>query len=78
MTHYRVSFFKDLLSSDGHSFKCIQRVIEVRRARSPDRAVEAAERRYERLHSIRDWRLHADCVELEADDPGECSAGHGR
>ena len=43
----------------GHPFKCIQGVIEIRRARSPDRAVEAAELRYERLHGVRDWRLYA-------------------
>ena len=67
MSYYRVSFFKDLLSSDGHPFKCIQGVIEIRRARSPGRAVEAAELRYERLHGVRDWRLYADCLELEAD-----------
>jgi hypothetical protein len=42
-------------------------VIEIRRARSPDRAVEAAELRYQRLHGVRDWRLHADRLELEAD-----------
>jgi hypothetical protein len=67
MPHYRVSFFKDLLSSDGHPFKCIQQVIEIRRSRSADRAVEAAELRYERLHNIPDWRLYADCLELEVD-----------
>jgi hypothetical protein len=67
MSCYRVTFFKDLLSSDGHPFRCIQRVFDVRRARSADRAVEAAELRYERLHHSHDWTLHADGLELEAD-----------
>jgi hypothetical protein len=67
MTRYRVSFLKDLLSSDGHPFKCVQQVIEIRRAKSADRAVQAAGLRYERLHRVRDWMLHADCVELEVD-----------
>ena len=29
MTSYRVSFYKDLLNSDGHSFKCLQRQVDV-------------------------------------------------
>jgi hypothetical protein len=67
MPRYRVSFFKDLLNSDGHPFKCVQRVIEIHNARSADRAVQAAELRYERLHRVHDWMLHADCLELEVD-----------
>ena len=42
--NYRVSFFKDLLSSDGHQFRCLQQSIVIRRARSLERAVEAAKR----------------------------------
>jgi hypothetical protein len=30
MIRYRVTFFKNLLSSDGHPFKCIQRAIDIR------------------------------------------------
>jgi hypothetical protein len=63
--NYRVSFFKDLLSSDGHQFRCLQRSIVIRRARSIERAVEAAKRRFERQCHVVDWRLHADGVELE-------------
>ena len=67
MKSYKVSFFKDLLSSDGHRFKCLQRAIEIHRARSLDRAVQAAERRYERLHRTHDWQVHADSLEVEID-----------
>ena len=67
MARYRVSFFKNLTSSDGHPFKCIQKVIDIDCARSVDRAVKAAELRYERLHHVNDWTLHSDCVELEID-----------
>jgi hypothetical protein len=60
-----VSFFKNLLGFDGHTFRCLQQAIVIRRARSVDRAVEAAKLRYERLCHVADWRLHADGVELE-------------
>jgi hypothetical protein len=39
----------------------------MRRARSVDRAVEAAKRRYERRRQVADWWLNADGVELEID-----------
>lgn len=67
MSCYRVTFFKNLLSSDGHPFKCIQRAIDIRHARNADRAVEAAELRYGRLHRVHDWTLYADFLELEVD-----------
>jgi len=67
---YRVAFFKHLLSSDGHPFKCLQHTIEIRRAKDAERAIQAAEHRYERLCHVPDWRLHADTFELEACSPG--------
>jgi hypothetical protein len=67
MSRYLVTFFKNLLSSDGHSFKCPQESIEIRRAKSVDRAVEAAARRYERRCRLPDWTVHADGLELEVD-----------
>jgi hypothetical protein len=61
---YRVSFFKNLLSTDGHQFRCLQQSIVIRRARSVERAVEAAKSCL--CHAV-DWRLHADGIELEMD-----------
>ncbi|MDR6305188.1 hypothetical protein GGQ85_002907 [Nitrobacter vulgaris] len=29
MKNYRVSFYKDLLNSNGHNFRCLQRQIDV-------------------------------------------------
>ena len=63
---YRIAFFKHLLSSDGHQFKCLQHVIAIRHARNAERALKAAEHRYERLYHVSDWRLYADTFELEA------------
>ena len=67
MCRYRVSFFRKLLSSDGHESKCLQQSIVIRRAKSIERAVEAAKRRYERLCQVADWRFCADGLELEID-----------
>jgi hypothetical protein len=69
MSQYRVSFFKYLLSSDGHQFRSLQQTIVIRRA---DRAVEAAKRRYERRCHVDDWSLYADGLELEVN--GKTSA----
>ena len=72
MTCYRVRFFKDLVNCDKQPFKCIQRVVDIRHARSRERAIRAAELRYQRLHHVHNWKLHADCLELEVD--GKLSA----
>ena len=43
MNNYRVSFYKDLCNSDGHSFKCLQRQIEVQSIGSSKSVVPAVE-----------------------------------
>jgi hypothetical protein len=67
MSRYRVIFFKNLFSADGYPSKCLQQSIVIRRAKSVERAVEAAKRRFERHCHVADWRLHADGVDLEID-----------
>lgn len=57
MNNYRVSFYKDLLNSDGHSFKCLQRQVDVQ-SEGPSEALELAER------LVDNARLNADCVEV--------------
>ena len=42
MTRYRVSFFKNLRGLDGHTSRCLQQAVVIRRAKSVERAVEAA------------------------------------
>jgi len=70
MTTYHVKFFKSLLSSDGHPFKCLQRVVDVRHCKSPERAVEAAKHRFRRAEQLSDWKLHADAIETEVEYSG--------
>lgn len=57
MRNYRVSFYKDLLNSDGHCFKCLQREVDVE-SDGPSQAMVLAER------LVDNARLNADCVEV--------------
>jgi len=65
MTAYRVSFFNELTNSRGTLYKVCQRSVEIRTARSLDRAVEAAKKRFARLEHVGEWRLHARLFEVE-------------
>jgi hypothetical protein len=57
MNSYRVSFYKDLLNSNGHSFKCLQRQIDVQ-SDGPSQALVLAQ---QLTHSE---GLEVDCVEV--------------
>jgi hypothetical protein len=63
MCTYHVDFFKCLLSSDGHQFKCLQRRIDVSEAESAEQATESALRAFEALYGC-PWKLHADSIEV--------------
>jgi hypothetical protein len=73
MPSYRVCFINEI-PRQGRLFRCCQRSIVIRRARSPERAVEAAKRRFARLEGGRDWKVHAEMIEIEEID----LAGGGR
>jgi hypothetical protein len=66
MSTYHVSFFKNLLSSDGHPFKCLQRRIDVTDAESAAQAAESASRAFEAFYGC-PWKLHADSIEINGD-----------
>ena len=57
MNSYRVSFYKNLCNSDGHSFKCLQRQVDVQSSGSSEALILA-----ERL--VDNERLGADCIEV--------------
>jgi hypothetical protein len=57
MNSYRVSFYKDLLNSNGHRFKCLQRQIDVQ-SDGPSQALVLAQQLTEAD------RLEMDCVEV--------------
>jgi len=63
MSHYRISFAKEIL---GVPFPVGS--VEVSRARSADRARRAGELRFARQHGLGDWRERADRAEVETMD----------
>jgi hypothetical protein len=54
MNSYRVAFYKDLLNSDGHSFKCLQRQVDVE-SDGPSQALVLAERLVDNERLNDDW-----------------------
>jgi hypothetical protein len=64
MPTYQISFFKELVNSDGHRFRCLQGSLEIRDASSSTQATAQAERQFELLHDICRWSLHADSVDI--------------
>ena len=67
MPSYRVSFINDIPRNEK-LVHCCQRSILVRAARSPERAVEVAKKRFARLEGICNWSIHAGRIELEVID----------
>ena len=65
MTHYRVSYYKNLLSSDGHQFKCLQKQFDLPNVESAEKAQEIAARQSESLLGLHSLRWFADVIEVE-------------
>ena len=65
MNVYRIKFMNDFVNSSGHNFHCCQDTIEIRAAKSRDRAIEAAKHRFARRQRIPDWKVHAHLIEVE-------------
>ncbi len=70
MAHYRVRFIKTLNDDTGHPHECIEGIVDIRRARSLDRAVQAAKHRFERMKRIPQWSFYADAFEVDIDREG--------
>jgi hypothetical protein len=68
MPSFRVKFFNTLLGSDGHCHRVLQRAIELKEPGTTKDAMELAQRDFERLECVPDWRLHAQCCEVETKD----------
>lgn len=68
MKTFQANFFKNLLSSDGHQFKCLQNSLEVTGDDAGD-ALLSAKRQFEQLTHAMNWTHRADFVELEEKVP---------
>ena len=64
MPSYRVCFINEIPRNEK-LFRCCQRSIIIRSARTSDRAIEAAKKKFVRLEGIRDWKFHAALIEIE-------------
>jgi hypothetical protein len=64
MPSYRVCFINEV-SRNAKLFRCCHRSIVIRSARTPERAVEAAKKRFARLEGIRNWKIHASLIEMK-------------
>ena len=67
MTTYRVCFMNEIPRNDK-LFRCCQRSIVIRSAPSVEWAAEEAKQQFAKLEGIRDWKIHAALVEIEAID----------
>jgi hypothetical protein len=65
MSDYRVKYYKNLLSSDGHQFKCLQQQIDVPNVESAEKAEETAARQFESLRGLHSLKWFADVIEVE-------------
>jgi hypothetical protein len=68
MAEYRVLFFNNLVNSEGKPFKCLQRAITVSSAKDAGEASEEAQREFERLEDVPNWKCHAQFLEVESRD----------
>jgi hypothetical protein len=73
---YRVKFLNTLLSSDGHSVKSVQRVVRIEWADTPEDACRQAQAQFAKLERVEHWSHHAQCVEVELDEPTADNASH--
>lgn len=53
---YRFVFFRDMVNDLGDHFRCQVSTVRITHARSPERALAAALRRFERQHRLSNWR----------------------
>jgi len=65
MSSYRIKFINDLVNSAGHNFHCCQDAIDIRVAKSKERAIQAAKHRFARRQAVSHWTARAHTLEVE-------------
>jgi hypothetical protein len=64
MEQYKVRFMKRLCNDIGVQHNCLQASIDIHRAKSAERALRAAQQRFQRSRRTADWRIYADVCEI--------------
>ncbi len=68
MHQYRVRFIKRLCNDVGVQRNCLQAIVDVHRARSAERALQTAQKRFERSRRNVNWKVYADVCEITSQD----------
>jgi hypothetical protein len=65
MSHFVVSFMKDVLGDNGRQIEICQSTVEID-APSEDMATELAKQRFFNAERVCEWSLHADRIQVKA------------
>jgi len=64
MSHFVVSFMKDVLGNNGRQVEICQRTVEIDAA-SEGVATELAKQRFCKTEQLCEWSLHADRIQIK-------------
>jgi hypothetical protein len=67
MSHFVVSFMKDVLGDNGRQIEICQRAVEID-APSEGEATELAKLRFCKAERLCEWSLHADRIQVKPAD----------
>jgi hypothetical protein len=67
MSHFVISFMKDVLGDNGRQIEICQRTVEID-APSDGEATELAKLRFRKAERLCEWSLHADRIQVKAAD----------
>ena len=64
MSHFVVSFMKDVLGDNGRQVEICQRIVEIDAA-SEGEATELAKQKFCKAERLCEWSLHADRIQIK-------------
>jgi len=67
MSHFVVSFMKDVLGDNGRKAEICQRILEIDTP-TEDEAKEIAKQRFCKAERLCEWSLHADRIQVKSAD----------
>ena len=67
MSHFVISFMKDVLGGNGRQIEICQRTVEID-APSEGEATELAKQRFCKAERLCEWSLHAHRIQVKAAD----------